>query len=84
MLPPINYPIVSADIERGDSKDTCAPDSRRNFWNWQVSHGFKSNHSGGANFAFGDGSVHFINQGIDQLTYIKLGIRNDGLPVDVP
>jgi prepilin-type N-terminal cleavage/methylation domain-containing protein/prepilin-type processing-associated H-X9-DG protein len=81
VLPPINYPIVSADVER--NRD-CTPDSKRNFWNWQVSHGFKSNHPGGANFAFADGSVHFINQNIDQVTYIKLGIRNDGLPVELP
>jgi prepilin-type N-terminal cleavage/methylation domain-containing protein/prepilin-type processing-associated H-X9-DG protein len=75
--PPINYPIVSADVERNGN---CTPDSKRNFWNWQVSHGFKSNHTAGANFAFGDGSVHFINQSINQVTYIKLGIMNDGLP----
>jgi prepilin-type N-terminal cleavage/methylation domain-containing protein/prepilin-type processing-associated H-X9-DG protein len=81
VLPPINYPIASADVER--NRD-CTPDSKRNFWNWQVSHGFKSNHSGGANFAFGDGSVHFINQSIDQLTYIKLGVRNDGQVASLP
>jgi prepilin-type N-terminal cleavage/methylation domain-containing protein/prepilin-type processing-associated H-X9-DG protein len=79
--PPINYPIVSADVYKNSD---CTPDPKVNFWNWQVSHGFKSNHSGGANFAFGDGSVHFINQGIDQITLIKLGIMNDGLPVDLP
>jgi prepilin-type N-terminal cleavage/methylation domain-containing protein/prepilin-type processing-associated H-X9-DG protein len=81
VLPPINYPIVSADT---NNMRNCDPDSRVNFWNWQVSHGFKSNHSGGANFAFGDGSVHFLNQNIDQVTLIKLGIRNDGLPVNLP
>jgi prepilin-type N-terminal cleavage/methylation domain-containing protein/prepilin-type processing-associated H-X9-DG protein len=80
VLPPINYPIVSADVEN----QTCLPDPKRNFWNWQVSNGFKSNHTGGANFAFADGSVHFISQGIDQLTLIKLGVRNDGLPVEQP
>jgi prepilin-type N-terminal cleavage/methylation domain-containing protein/prepilin-type processing-associated H-X9-DG protein len=79
--PPINYPIVSLDVY---SSSDCTPDSKVNFWNWQVSHGFKSNHTGGANFAFGDGSVHFINQSIDHITYIKLGIMNDGLPVDLP
>jgi prepilin-type processing-associated H-X9-DG protein len=52
--------------------------------NWAVAFGFKSRHSGGANFAFGDGSVHFINQGIDVKTYQLLGCRNDGQPVGIP
>jgi prepilin-type processing-associated H-X9-DG protein len=81
VLVPINYPIVSADIEN-DSK--CLPDSKRNFWNWQVSNGFKSNHSGGANFAFADGSIHFIQQTIDPVTYIQLGVRNDGAVATLP
>jgi len=80
VLPPINYPIVSADV----NNDSCSPDPKVNFWNWQVSHGFKSNHTGGANFAFGDGSVHFINQDIDHVTYIKLGIKNDGQVASLP
>src|SRR5262249_35156298 len=80
VLPPINYPITSADV----ANDTCKPDPKTNFWNWQVSHGFKSNHSGGANFAFADGSIHFIAQTIDQPTYIKLGIKDDGQAVTLP
>jgi prepilin-type N-terminal cleavage/methylation domain-containing protein/prepilin-type processing-associated H-X9-DG protein len=81
VLPPINYPITSASVL--SARDGC-PDPQHNFWNWNISNGFKSNHTGGANFAFADGSVHFISQNIDQLTYIKLGIRNDGLPVTLP
>jgi prepilin-type N-terminal cleavage/methylation domain-containing protein/prepilin-type processing-associated H-X9-DG protein len=46
--------------------------------NWNVSWGFKSRHSGGANFVFGDGSVRFLNQSIDMRTYCLLGCRNDG------
>ncbi len=52
--------------------------------NWNVSWGFKSNHTGGVNFVFGDGSVRFISQSIDHRTYQLLGCRNDGLPVNLP
>jgi prepilin-type processing-associated H-X9-DG protein/prepilin-type N-terminal cleavage/methylation domain-containing protein len=50
-----------------------------NWSNWDTSWGFKSRHTGGANFLFCDGSVHFINQSIDRMTYNLLGCRNDGL-----
>ena len=53
-------------------------------WNWGVTWGFKSNHSGGANFVFVDGSVHFINQSIDTRTYNLLGCRNDGQVFSLP
>jgi len=48
-------------------------------WNWSM--GFKSNHTGGANFVYSDGSVRFIPQTIDHRTYQLLGCRNDGMPV---
>jgi prepilin-type N-terminal cleavage/methylation domain-containing protein/prepilin-type processing-associated H-X9-DG protein len=37
-----------------------------------------SNHSGGANFCFVDGSVHFLKSGINMQTYWSLGTRGDG------
>jgi len=46
--------------------------------NWHVTWGFKSNHANGVNFAFVDGSVHFISETIDPQTYQYLGCRNDG------
>ena len=76
VLVPINYPVTSGDVEGG-----CGPDNR-GLQNWQVNNGFKSNHSGGANFAFADGSVRFIPQSIDHVSYIKLGLRRDGLVVN--
>jgi prepilin-type N-terminal cleavage/methylation domain-containing protein/prepilin-type processing-associated H-X9-DG protein len=45
---------------------------------WNVSMGFKSRHSGGANFLMGDGTVRFIPQTIDHRTFQLLGCRNDG------
>jgi prepilin-type processing-associated H-X9-DG protein len=38
----------------------------------------RSNHTGGINCAFADGSVHFITSGIDQWTWCILQSKNDG------
>jgi len=40
--------------------------------------GFVSMHPGGANFAFGDGSVHFLKSSINLVTYNALGSRAGG------
>ena len=45
---------------------------------WPTSITFRSDHSGGLNFAFLDGSVTFINDGIDFDTYRFLSTRNGG------
>jgi prepilin-type N-terminal cleavage/methylation domain-containing protein/prepilin-type processing-associated H-X9-DG protein len=45
--------------------------------NWATSTGFKSYHTGGCNFVFGDGSVQFLSQDINMMVYQKLGCRND-------
>ena len=46
--------------------------------NWNMEMGAKSPHPGGSNFAFGDGSVHFLNESIDHWMYQYLGDRADG------
>ena len=51
--------------------------------NWNTSWGFKSRHTGGANFVLCDGSVKFVRQTIDMRTYQLLGCRNDGQPVSL-
>ena len=49
--------------------------------NWNLSWGFKSRHAGGSQFVFGDGSVQFVSENIDQATYEKLGAPQDGLVI---
>ncbi len=52
--------------------------------NWNRAWGFKSRHSGGANFVFADGHVQFLRESIDHRTYQLLGCRNDGQAVTPP
>jgi prepilin-type N-terminal cleavage/methylation domain-containing protein/prepilin-type processing-associated H-X9-DG protein len=54
------------------------PFCRRWDLDFNAAHGFKSRHSGGANFVFCDGSVHFLSESIDHTNYQRLGARNDG------
>lgn len=42
---------------------------------------FSSNHPGGAQFVFGDGSVHFVKESVDGQILTRLVSRNDGQPV---
>ena len=45
---------------------------------------FSSNHPGGINLLFADGSVHFLQNSIDVLTFQRLGARGDGQTVSLP
>jgi prepilin-type N-terminal cleavage/methylation domain-containing protein/prepilin-type processing-associated H-X9-DG protein len=81
-IQPINYPVNRDDIVQ----PCCTPDTgpAHCVWNWHITWGAKSNHTGGANFAFVDGSIHFIGQNIDHRTYQYLGCRSDGQTVTLP
>jgi prepilin-type N-terminal cleavage/methylation domain-containing protein/prepilin-type processing-associated H-X9-DG protein len=73
---PINYPTTISD-------GSCNPTTSTTR-NWNLSWGFKSQHTGGANFLFGDGSVRFLPDSIDMKVYNQLGCRNDGQAVTIP
>ncbi|MDA1229954.1 MAG: DUF1559 domain-containing protein [Planctomycetota bacterium] len=45
---------------------------------WPTARGFKSDHTGGAQFVLCDGSVRFISDNVDYATYQRLGSRLDG------
>lgn len=45
---------------------------------WPNVYSFRSRHTGGANFAFGDGRVQFIADTINLTTYRQLATRQGG------
>jgi len=49
--------------------------------NWNVSWGFKSRHTNGANFLYGDGTVHFLTEKIDMRVYQLVGCKDDRQPI---
>jgi prepilin-type processing-associated H-X9-DG protein len=67
------YPWHSCRMDPGSAGGClpCAPEGS-SFVNAQ------SNHPGGANFAFGDGSVRFIKDTVSMTTYMSLGTRAGG------
>jgi prepilin-type N-terminal cleavage/methylation domain-containing protein/prepilin-type processing-associated H-X9-DG protein len=72
---PINYPISETDSSWCGSNG-AGPD--HSMTNNNISWGFRSRHTGGANFTFVDGSVHFLSQSIDHKTFQLLGCKSDG------
>ncbi len=72
---PINFDSSEPDVATALSKGKTACNARCT-WNTEV--GFKSRHTGGAMVVLGDGSVHFLSQTIDMLTYQNLGAKADG------
>jgi prepilin-type N-terminal cleavage/methylation domain-containing protein/prepilin-type processing-associated H-X9-DG protein len=68
---PINWPIQLPD------PGNAFPQCLHSPGNHSVAFGYSSNHTGGANFCFVDGSIHFIPETIDMRTFQLLGVRND-------
>lgn len=80
---PVNFPIACVrESLNGTAWDAGSPGpgmTACNHWqNWQTSQGFKSRHTGGAQFVLCDGSTRFISENIDYRTYQRLGARADG------
>ncbi len=74
---PINFNTCPG--ERGNpANPNTAPLDCNNRRIWMTSQGFKSRHVGGAQFALCDGSVRFLSENIDYMTYQRLGCRRDG------
>ena len=79
---PINHPTCRG--ENGGKDDTTGgAEDCNHFRSWNVSQGFKSHHTGGAQFVLCDGSVHFLSQNIDYMNYQRLGDRHDGQVANV-
>ena len=78
---PLNY-AVTRPILPLYQNSWCSPADQYS-GNWNVSWGFASNHTNGANFAFADGHVSFVTLAIDPKTYNYLGCRNDNQPVSL-
>ncbi len=74
---PINWPTCRGEIPGKDDSTGGAEDCNH-FRTWNMSMGFKSNHPGGTHVVLCDGSVQFLPQTIDYMTYQYLGDRRDG------
>jgi prepilin-type N-terminal cleavage/methylation domain-containing protein/prepilin-type processing-associated H-X9-DG protein len=72
---PEGYPPLACGY--GEINPTATNSSLTCRFNYS-SKSFKSNHPGGTNFAFVDGSVHFLKKSISQDTYNALGSRAGG------
>lgn len=77
---PINY-----DSCDRTSSDPChnVTLSSQGRYNFSTGDGFKSLHPGGAQFVFGDGSVHMLMEDMDHMLYQYLGGIADGHTVDM-
>ncbi len=77
-----NFPMCGTEIPLNLMEGKGGTDHNNNP-HYRVQ-GFKSMHPGGANFAMGDASVHFIAETIDYKLYNELGTKAGGEPASVP
>ncbi len=75
MQVPINWDTRYVDLAAAQAAGKTGCEAR---CNWNTAEGFKSRHTGGAQFVMGDGSVQFFSQNIDLLIYGALGSKSAG------
>ncbi|MFW6171810.1 MAG: DUF1559 domain-containing protein [Planctomycetota bacterium] len=80
----MNFPVASHSIPLNTMIDDGGIDGGNAGYYWNRASGYKSLHTGGANFVMGDGSVHFLSQAISHKLFANLGTRAGGEGVTVP
>jgi prepilin-type N-terminal cleavage/methylation domain-containing protein/prepilin-type processing-associated H-X9-DG protein len=70
---------ATTNVPLNTRENVARADAPQDFWMRSSYYGFRSVHTGGSNFVFGDGSVRFISQTIAFPTYQWLGSRNSPL-----
>ena len=91
-LEPLNKNPVTDSWADGNALDDCrkslpsAPGTRGPTTEGgpHTTPNFRSDHAGGGNFLFADGSVHFLIEDIDMLLYQQLSTYAVGEDVEVP
>jgi prepilin-type N-terminal cleavage/methylation domain-containing protein len=80
------FPTWAGSIQSGASRSyySTLRRVRSNVRINQNNAGFGSQHTGGAQFVFGDGAVHFISETISPSTYHNLGHKSDGNVTSFP
>jgi prepilin-type N-terminal cleavage/methylation domain-containing protein len=87
---PSRSPWCGAWVYANNASGTCAISLNNTIGtgetngDWGDNYGFGSAHTGGALFAFCDGSVHYVNNSIDTPTYRALASIRGGEVVTVP
>ncbi len=79
-----NFPVSGQTVPINILEDDGGQHGGHTARLWAITSGFKSEHTGGANFAMADGSTHFIGDSIDHQIYAALGTRAGGEVVGLP
>ena len=73
---------IAINFNTCEGSPTAGTGCNQHSGQWGASQGFKSNHPGGAMFVLCDGSVKFLTESLDMITFQSLGDRRDGLTIE--